>query len=429
MPANMSTMDPLFKEDMGPVLTSQLNNDTPAMDWFEKVDDVKWQGKVHVEPIHVNRNRGSYWSAEGGAPPTAGNQVLEHLRVPVRHFHGACRFTVQAIKASQSDKGAFARLMRLEMDNIISDMRVNRNFALWGDGRGVRALVNGTTATTTLEVDSPGGIAGATHGTRFLNVGDNIAIVVPETGALDEAGTFRINAVNPDGTDITLDSIPGSETDNSFIVKAFGPDTTLDIQDTDFQHACMGIRGIVDSGAVVNGYFGLSRATFPILQAYVLTANSALSADLIQRAIDTVGSVGQGDVQFHAMSYDTRRALLAIMENDRRYSHEYLMKPDPGTKIAGDYKASLTFGGKGVKCDHFAPFGEWYGIDNRSWRRAVLCEGEWADETGAVLTQVDGAVDTYEALYRIYENFYALKPNQSFRISGITTNVIVAQVV
>jgi len=414
---------------MGPVLTSELNNECPAMDWFEKVDDVKWQGKIHVEPIHLNRNRGSYWTAEGGAPPTAGNQVLEHLRIPVRHFHGACRFTVQAIKASQSDKGAFARLMRLEMDNIINDMRVNRNFALWGDGRGIRAFVAGTTATTTLEVDSPGGIAGADHGTRFLNVGDHICFVTPATGALSGTLTFRIDAVNSDGTDVTLDAIPGVEDDNDWIVKAYGPDATLDINDTDFQHAAMGIRGIVDAGAVVNGYFGLSRATYPILQAYVLTTAGALSADLVQRSIDTVGSVGQGKTQFHAMSYDTRRALLAIMENDRRYSHEYLMKPDAGTKIAGDYKATLTFGGVPVKCDHFAPFGEWYGIDNRSWRRATLCDGEWADETGAVLTQVAGAVDTYEALYRIYENYYALKPNQSFAIRGITSNVIVAQVV
>jgi len=429
MPATLSSMDPLFKEDYGPVLTSQLNNDTPALDFFEKVSDIRWQGKYHVEPIHVNRNRGSYWSAEGGAPPVAGRQQIEQLRIPCRYFHGSCRFTVQAIKASQSDKGSFARLMRLEMDNLLKDMRVQRNFAIWGDGRGVRALVNATTATTTLEVDAPGNIAGSDHGTRFLNVGDNIAFVTPATGALSGVGTFEIVAINSDGTDVTLDAIPGTEDDNDYIVKAFGADTSLILSDTEFNQAAMGIRGIVDAGAIVNGYFGLSRATFPILQAYVLTSAGAISADLIQRAIDVVGSVGQGKVTKHCMSYDTRRALLAIMENDRRYSHEYLMKPDAGTKIAKDYKATLTFGGIPVQCDHFAPFGEWYGLDTSSWRRASMADGEWADETGAVLTAVAGQLDTYEALYRIYENFYALQPNQSFAIRGITTNVIVAQTV
>jgi len=429
MPANMSSMDPLFKEDYGPVLTSQLNNDTPALDFFENVKDIRWQGKYHVEPIHVNRNRGSYWGGEGTAPPTAGRQQIERLQIPCRFMYGAVQFTVQAIKASQSDKGAFARLMRLEMDNLLKDMRVQRNFAIWGDGRGVRALVNGTTTTTTLEVDAPGGIAGATHGTRFLNIGDNIAFVTPETGALSGALTFEIVGVNSDGTDVTLDAAPGVEDDNDFIVKAAGADASLILADTEFNQAAMGIRGIVDAGAVVNGYFGQSRTTFPILQSYVLTAAGPISADLIQRAIDTVGAVGQGKVSKHCMSYDTRRALLAIMENDRRYSHEYLMKPDAGTKVAGDYKATMTFGGVPVMCDHFAPFGEWYGLDTSSFRRASMTDGEWADETGAVLTGVAGAQDTYAATYRIYENFYALQPNQCFAIRGISTNVVVAQTV
>jgi len=105
------------------------------------------------------------------------------------------------------------------------------------------------------------------------------------------------------------------------------------------------------------------------------------------------------------------------------------MKPDAGTKIAGDYKASLTFGGVPVQCDPFAPFGEWYGLDTSSFRRASMTDGEWADETGAVLTQVTGAQDTYAATYRIYENFYALRPNQSFALRGLSTNVVVAQIV
>jgi len=429
MAANMSTMDPLFKEDYGPALTSQLNNDTPMLDSFEKVEGIRWQGKYHVEPLLVNRNRGSYWSQEGGSPPVAGNQQIEWLRIPCRYFHGSVRFTVQAIKASQSDKGSFARLMRLEMDNLLKDMRVQRNFAIWGDGRGIRALDNATTSGTTLELDSPAGIAGSDHGNRFLNVGDYIAFVTPSTGALSQTGSLKITAINSDGTDVTVDTAISGPADNDYVVKAYGSDTSLAITDTEYLGAAMGIRGIVDSGAVINDFFGLSRVQFPILQSYVLTSVGAISPDIIQRAIDTVGTVGQGKVTKHCMSYDTRRALLAIMENDRRYSHEYLMRPDAGTKIAKDYTANLTFGGVPVVCDHFAPFGEWYGLDTSSFRRASMTDGEWADETGAVLTAVSGQLDTYEAIYRIYENFYALQPNQCFRLSGITTNIVVAHVV
>ncbi len=428
MAANMSTMDPLFKEDYGPALTTQLNNDTPSLDFFEKVEGIRWQGKYHVEPLLVNRNRGSYWSQEGGAPPVAGQQQIEWMRIPCKFFHGSCRFTIQAIKASQSDKGSFARLMRLEMDNLLKDMRVQRNFAIWGDGRGIRAFVDSGSAGTTVELDAPAGIAGNTHGTRFLNVGDHIAYITPATGALTAAATYEITDVNTDGSDVTT-SAASSPTENDYVVKAYGADASLIVTDTEYLGAAMGIDGIVDAGATINDYFGLSRVGFPILQSYVLASVGAISPDIIQRAIDTVGSVGNGKVTKHCMSYDTRRALLAIMENDRRYSHEYLMKPDAGTKIASDYKNMLTFGGIDVYTDHFAPFGSWYGLDTSSFRRASMTDGEWADETGAVLTAVAGQVDTYEALYRIYENFYALRPNQSFKLTGITTNVVVAQVV
>jgi hypothetical protein len=430
--SDFSSMNPLFKEEYGPALTSELNDSTPMLDTFKKVSDIRWQGKYHVEPLIVNRNRGSYWSKESGAAPTSGRTQIEWLRIPCRFFHGSCQFTVQAIKASQSDKGSFARLMTLEMDRLLKDMRVQRNFAIWGDGRGVRALVNESTPTgnTTLELDAPAGIANANHGTRFLNVDDHIAFITPSSGALAFASTRRITAVNSDGTDVTLDSAPASgAAENDFIVKAFGPDTSLDINDTEYLGAAMGIRGIVDNGGVVNDYFGQSRVTFPILQSYVLSSAGAISPDLIQRAIDTVGIVGQGRVTKHCMGFDTRRALLAIMENDRRYTHEYLMKPDAGTKIAKDYMSYLTFGGVPVYVDQFAPFGEWYGLDTSSFRRVSMTDGEWADETGAVLTEVTGSVDTYKALYRIYENYFALSPNQCFRISGINTNIVVAQVV
>ena len=185
----------------------------------------------------------------------------------------------------------------------------------------------------------------------------------------------------------------------------------------------------MDAGAVINDYFGQSRVTFPILQSYVLTTTGALSADILYRAVDVAGSVGNAKITKHCMAPDVRRAFIAIMENDRRYTMEYLSKPDPGVKTGGDYKASLSFAGIPVVVDHWAPFGEWFGLDTRSFRRASMTDGEWADETGAVLTEVAGAVDTYKATYRIYENYFALRPNQSFRLAGIPSNVIVAQVV
>lgn len=430
MPANTSTLDPLLKDDYGRGLKSQLNDEVPLLKLFSRVDQPQWQGRQAIEAIHVNRNRGAYATAESGQPPTAGNQQIENFRIPIRHLHGAIQITTQLVKASRNNKGAFARGMRLEMDRLLDDLRTMRNFYLWGDGRGIRALIDTASAATTITLDAPGGFTGDDNGARFLNVGDSLAIVVAATGALEAAVSHKVTAVSSDGANVTVTVAPGTGADNTYIVKAYDTVTSgLSIEDTEFNHAPMGLSGMVDDGTFINSYFGLSRTTFPILQSTVISSVGALSADVIQRAIDVTAQIGRGKTNYHIMHPSVRRAYLSLMENDRRYTQSHLRNPDAGTKAAADaYGNNLTFGGVPLEIDHFAPYGYWFGMDTGDCKRYVLADGEWADETGAILTEVSGSVDTYKAVYRIYENFANLQPNKSFRLDGISANVVVVHV-
>ena len=430
MAATTSSLDPLLKEDYGRALKSQLNDEVPLLSMFEREDNAQWQGRVHVEPIHVNRNRGAYATSEGGQPPTAGQQQIENFRIPIRYLHGAIQITVQLIKASRNNKGAFARGMRLEMDRLLDDLRTLRNFYLWGDGRGIRALMNGASTTTTLTLDAPGGIAGADNGPRFLNVGDAVTLVVAATGALEQAISPLVTSISSGGTTLTTDAAFSTGADNTYVVKAYGNTTSgLLIEDTEFNHAPMGLTGMVDDGTFINSYFGLSRTTFPILQSTVISSVGALSADIIQRAIDVTAQIGRAKITKHCMHPSVRRAYMSLMENDRRYTQDRLMSPDAGTKAAKDpYESRLQFGGVDLYIDHFAPYGYWFGLDSRSATRYVMTDGEWADETGAVLTEVANAVDTYKGIYRIYENYALLQPNQCFRLDGISANIVVVHV-
>jgi hypothetical protein len=334
--------------------------------------------------------------------------------------------------ASRSSEGAFARGMRLEMDRLLDDLRVQRRFAIWGDGRAVRCLTNGDPGTgVTITVDSPGGIAGATNGARFVNVGDNVAFVDPVGSALRAGGTRLVTAVNAAGTTFTISAAcDAAVADNDFVVKAYGADAALTIGNTDYMHAPLGLTGLVDNGTYVNLYHGLSRASFPILQSTVIAAVGALSADVIQRAIDVAMQIGNTQIAFHLMHPSTVRAYLALMEADRRYMSADLKSPDAGTVAAKNtWNTGLNFGGVPLKRGIDAPYGTWFGVDNRSFVRFTSDEGSWIDEDGAVLRRDTVAIDTFLGQYRIYENFAALRPNQSFRLDGITTTVVVAHVV
>lgn len=309
MPANTATLDALLKEDYGTALRNQMNDETPELELFES-DSSPWQGRERLEAIHVNRNRGSYFTAEGGNIPTAGRQQVENLRIPIRYHHGAISITKQLMLASRSNEGAFARGMRLEMDRLLDDMRTQRRFAIWGDGRAVRALVNGAHGTVaTVTVDAPGGFAGATNGTRFINVGDQVAFVLPTTGALRAGGTREVSAIAAAGTSFTVSAVLDTAVDdNDIIVKAYGSDASLAIANSDYLHAAMGMSGLVDDGTYLNLYFGLSRATFPILQSLVVSSVGALSADVIQRAIDVATTVGNAQIAYHLMHSSVVRA-------------------------------------------------------------------------------------------------------------------------
>ena len=432
MPADTSTAGQLLKEDFGPALRTQLSNETPLLDSFEKRDNVRWVGRERVEPIRVNRNRGVYFTAEGGRPPAAGNQQTENLRIPVRYTHGAIQLTAQLMKASKSDKGAFVSALKLETEGLLDDLRMQRLFAMWGDGRGIRALLNGDPVTgTTLTLDAPGGFAGPNHGNRFLNVGDYVVAVDPTTGAVRAGGTRRIDAIAAGGTTATINAACDTAwADNDFIIKAYGSDASITIGDTDWQHPMMGMMGMIDNGTYVNMYFNLSRTQYPVLQATRINNVGALSADVIQRGIDVAMQIGSAKITEHWVHPDTRRAYLTLMEQDRRYTAESLMNPNAGTKIAsGQYSDTLSFGGVPIKTDPHAPYGTWFGCDTRSAVRYILEEGQWADETGEIFVQVANAVDTYSATYRIYDNCAWLRPNQSFRLDDIQTTFVMAHIV
>lgn len=421
-----------LQNKIAPAIRSQLPEEVPLLKSFETRDDVEWNGaREYIKRIEVGRNEGVYFTAEGGRPPEAGEQQVEAFRIGCRYTHGQINWTVQSKKATQGVASGFADIVEYKTKGLLKSLKWQRLFGLWGDGRGVRALINGDPGTgTTLTLDSPGGVAGSNHGNRYLNVGMYVVAINPATGALRAGGTRRINAVAAGGNTVTVDAaIDAAWADNDYIVKAYGSNASINIRDTDWQHPPMGMLGMLDNGAYVNTYFGLSRTTFPILNATRINNVGGLSADVIQRAIDVATQIGGGDIREHWMSMDVRRAYLTIMQQDRRYTAEHLMRPDALTKSAkGGYDDGMTVGGRPVKTDPHSPYGMWFGLDPDGCKRYVMEDGEWADETGAIWRAVANEVDTLEATYRIYDQFIHEQPNTCFRLEDISTTFAIAHV-
>lgn len=410
----------MLKEDyIGPI-RSQLNAKTNLLSFFTKADveSYEWQGRTAIVPLRKARNVGVKATGEDQLLPTAGKQQYAKLSVPARFIHGRIELTAQVMKASRNSRGAFTRAMQSEQEGLVDDISRQRNRMLAYAGRGILALANGAgAASATLVVDSPGGVAGATNGTRFLKAGMVIAIhdaVAPAT--IDALAT--ILSVDS-AVQVTLDTTYTWD-DDAFITLGVTDGTTnegsLDIEP-------VGFLGLADSSTYIASIHGLDRslAANAFFRSTILGSVGTLSPDVLQRGVDNAEEVSGEVVDCFFAHSSVRREVLKIMEADRRYTAAYLMSPDAGTK-AGAFKTDLTFNGIPIKLDKDFAYGTLVGANKSRLFWIPEVEGEWADEDGAILLRASNK-DKYEARFRVFENFFCDKGNALVRWDGITATV------
>ena len=426
MAADLTQIATYLKDKFGPSIINQLPNETPIRSSFYSDKSQSWAGNEVTYPVKVNRSRAVYAGADGGALPTAANQKHEKVHIPLKFIWGRVQFSGPALKLSESNEAAFGRVMSIEMDGLVEDLGIQCEFYYSHFGTGVRALCNGNPDTgLVLTLDSPGGVAGATHGNRFLNEGDSIVAISPQ-GVLRAGGTRLITAISADGTTVTVSAAMDTAwADNDFIVKAYGADASIAIDNTEYQHAPMGLLGMVDDGTYVSNFHGISRDAYQIFRSPIISNVGALSLDVMQRPFDLASQLGNAKISEMWAHHSTRRAYLKLLEADRRYTGGDLRSPDGGTKAVkgGD----ITFGDVAMKVAAYFPYGTIVGTDNRHKVRYVNTDWEWIDEDGSTLSRVSNQ-DAFEASGRLFENAHYERPNAAFRMDSINATVVVAHV-
>src|SRR3990167_4844128 len=172
-----SAFDEALKEVYLGDIRSQTNDRVRVLQDFTKgaKDQYEWEGRTAIVALHSGRSNAVKAIAEGGSLPTAGNQSYDKLSIPMRFIESRIQLTSQVMKASRSNKGSFARAMEREKSRIIEDVSRQRNRMLFGAGTGTLALEDGGGPSATRDVDPPGGVIGATNGTRFLKAGMVVA--------------------------------------------------------------------------------------------------------------------------------------------------------------------------------------------------------------------------------------------------------------
>ena len=404
-------------------VAEQTNNKFPLKDQFKWVD-VDYAGSEVVYDAHVTRNISPMFCGENGAFADAGAQGSIKVHIGQKKLMARVRITSEAIHDSMKSEGAFATARRDEMSRIIDDIARTEEYALSSDGRGVLCLVNEATPTTnaTLLVDSPGGIVGSDFGNRFVLAGMYIGFVDPATGAL-RSGIRKVTACSNDGTSLSLDSAPAAGVaDNDYVVHAANSSVT-DILDTSFEHGFWGLTALFDDGTYRNSYFNIDRSQWQQYQSYVKANTGAMSIDLYQQVADIIDQKLGGMVDLMTAHHSVRRVYLQMLDGDRRYSGNKLMKPDGGT--VAFQQGDITMGEVPIKAIRTHPLAMMFLLDTKN--SEFVCygseKGKWVDEDGQVLVRVGtgaSARDAFEAWYRKRKQYHVRYPGKDGRLDGIT---------
>jgi hypothetical protein len=427
---DLTGFDAALKEVYGPRIEEQLNMVNVLADWIDENDSADWTGRVVKYPLHISRNQGVGASAEGDPLPAAGAQGYVDVSITAKYNYGRVQLTGQVIKQSLKSEGAFTRAMESEIKGLVKDMGNDRERQAFGAGNGILALINGAqcmTNSTTLTIDSPYGVSGAENGARFLNKDMYIASLDPTTATTIE-GVYKISSVGSAGTTAIISATQSTTfSDNGRLVKCkYVAGITTNGAYNSYGNEVMGLLGIIDDGTYANTLSGVNRTTYPVFKSKVISSVGQLTLDVIQRGIDASDELGGGNFGTDGVFFchhSVRREYLKLLQADRRYTGADLKAPDAGTKQAGLKKGGeITYGDRPWRIAKHAPYGTLFGTLKGSIVRYINVRGEWADEDERIFRNVAG-YDAWEAFYRIFDQYHSDRPNESFRLDGITATV------
>lgn len=433
MGQTLTAFDAALKDVYGPRIEEQLSLVNVLSDWVDENDSAEWTGRQVIYPIHVSRTQGVGATTEGSRLPPAGYQGYAQVKIPEKFNYGRVELTGQVIKSSLQNKGAFTRAMESEVKGLVRDLANDRERQFFGAGDGVLCLVNGaqtSTTNNTFNIDSNYGISGAVNGARFLNSGMTCAVV--GTSGTSVTGTFTVgNTLSTTGSYFVASAVTATTTfsDNERIVRYNG-DVTAGTTNN-LNNEVTGLLGLIDDGTYLNTLHNINRTTYPVFKSSVISSVGQLSLDVIQRAIDNADELGGGNFGTEGVFFchhSVRREYLKLLQADRRYTGGDLRTPDGGTKQAATKAGGeITYGDRPWKVAKHCPYGTLFGMLKGSIVRYIHVRGEWADEDERIFRNVAN-YDKWEAFYRIFDELHTDRPNECFRLDGITATVSVAHV-
>jgi hypothetical protein len=385
--ASISSAVSLLKNYYAGPLVSQFNDEIPIYKQMEKGKE-KWNGQQVVRPIKVRRNQGIGAVSDGGTLPAIGQQTTQQALIAAKYNYLRFGVTGPMLKASQGDKGAFVSAMEYEMSEGMNDLKSDVNRQLFWDGTSDLATVSANAVAST--VITVTGRESTEDGNKFLDVGVVIDIY---SGTTLVASGVSITAISGTTTATLTLSAAVTCSANDIVVRSGS-----------FGNEIQGILTQLDG--LTTTVFGIDRSLYPAFQGNVVSASGGqLTLDLMQQAYNQGKQRGGAKYDAVFCDYASERFYNKLLVAGKRYTGTVV---GDGTFSSKD-GSYLEFAGCKVVPDKDMPQ-RFAFLDSKGWKKYVLAELEWADETGSLMIAQTSS-DSFEARLRLFANIFCEKPS------------------
>ncbi len=371
------------------VVADQLNvGVNPLLAKIEQTSADVW-GKEIIKLVPYGLNGGIGAGTETGSLPTPAPNNYDRFKLELKNLYGTIELSDKAIRASQSNTGAFVNLLNAEMEGLLKASKFNLGRMLYGDGSGTLAKVAGaqTTASATIALDS----------VRNIMEGMVVDVISASGSAYSDFTGVRVKSVDRVNKTITVETVATSKLAQGDSVTVQGS----------LNNELTGLGAIFSD----KDLYGLSRAGRSWLAPKTYSEVGAISSSKIQSAIDYVDEIAGSQIDFIVCSYDVRRKYLDHLALTRT-NIDYM-------NLDGGFKA-LSYNGIPLIADRFVEEGDMYLLNSKDFKIHQLCDWRWLEgDNGKVIKQKAGSA-TYGATLVKYADMICDKPIGQVKLSGIT---------
>lgn len=388
---SLLTAENALKEAYLSAACNQLNTRTNPLFSKIKQSTANVYGKEIIKPCTVGLNGGIGAGTETGSLPTAVGNNYKQFKTTLKNLYGTFEISDKAIRASQSNPGAFVNLLNAEIEGLLTASKFNLGRMLYGDGTGKVATVvsyNGTSKVVTLD------------SANRIMPGMVLDCYADDTKVDNNSGLV-VESVDRTAKTIKFKTDPGTTLTTSH---AFYVQNSKDNEIT-------GLESLFGNSTYL---YGLTRANESWLTPYTSSSEQEISDSVLQSAIDFLEENAGSNIDFITCSSDVKRAYQSYLSAYRRNLDVAVLE--------GGYKA-MTFNGIPIVSDRFIDAGTMYMLDTSKFTLHQLCDWEWLEgENGRIIRQKPGYA-AYTATLVKYADLICEQPNGQAKFTAIASSI------